>query len=93
MRCRYGSRGARPSAPPQEGYGRQRIRLPGRTPLLFMDVPGDSNDTVPLYGLRLRSIATLPAELRDRPLVKKPVTLGSLKKAVAMARTGMRIVR
>jgi len=26
------------------------IRLPGRTPLLFMDLPGDSNDTVLLYG-------------------------------------------
>jgi len=38
------------------------------------------------------STATLPPELRDRPLVKKPVTLGSLKKAVAMARTGMRSV-
>jgi two-component SAPR family response regulator len=37
--------------------------------------------------------ATLPSELRDRPLVKKPVTLGSLKTAVSMARTGMRIVR
>jgi two-component SAPR family response regulator len=39
------------------------------------------------------STATLPSELRDRPLVKKPVTLGSLKNAVSMARTGMRIVR
>jgi hypothetical protein len=38
------------------------------------------------------STVTLPAELRDRPLVKKPVTLGSLKKAVAMARTGIRSV-
>jgi two-component SAPR family response regulator len=38
------------------------------------------------------STTTLPAELRDRPLVKKPVTLGSLKKAVAMARTGIRSV-
>ena len=38
------------------------------------------------------STATVPAELRDRPLVKKPVTLGSLKKAVAMARTGIRSV-
>jgi acetylornithine deacetylase/succinyl-diaminopimelate desuccinylase-like protein len=26
------------------------IRLPGRTPLLFMEVPGDSDDTVLLYG-------------------------------------------
>jgi acetylornithine deacetylase/succinyl-diaminopimelate desuccinylase-like protein len=26
------------------------VRLPGRTPLLFMDVPGDSTDTVLLYG-------------------------------------------
>src|SRR5580704_14386058 len=39
------------------------------------------------------STSTLPSELRDRPLVKKPVTLGSLKKAVSMATTGMRIVR
>ena len=38
------------------------------------------------------STATLPSELRDRPLVKKPVTLGRLKKAVSMATTGMRIV-
>src|SRR5262245_13395274 len=26
------------------------IRLPGRTPLLFIEVPGDSNETVLLYG-------------------------------------------
>ena len=26
------------------------VRLPGRTPLLFMDVPGDSSDAVLLYG-------------------------------------------
>jgi acetylornithine deacetylase/succinyl-diaminopimelate desuccinylase-like protein len=26
------------------------VRLPGRTPLLFMDVPGDGADTVLLYG-------------------------------------------
>lgn len=26
------------------------LRLPGRTPLLFMDIPGDSDDTVLLYG-------------------------------------------
>ncbi|MFO1081007.1 MAG: M20/M25/M40 family metallo-hydrolase [Reyranellaceae bacterium] len=26
------------------------VRLPGRTPLLFIDVPGESNDTVLLYG-------------------------------------------
>src|SRR5689334_7358488 len=26
------------------------VRLPGRTPLLFMDVPGDIDDTVLLYG-------------------------------------------
>jgi two-component SAPR family response regulator len=38
------------------------------------------------------STATLPTELRDRPLVRKPVTLGSLRKAVAMARTGIRSV-
>ncbi len=44
-----------------EGWARQRlagfagatlevIRLPGRTPLLFMDLPGDGDDTVLLYG-------------------------------------------
>ncbi|HET7586682.1 MAG TPA: M20 family metallopeptidase [Gammaproteobacteria bacterium] len=26
------------------------MRLPGRTPLLFMEIPGDSDDTVLLYG-------------------------------------------
>jgi len=26
------------------------VRLPGRTPLILMDIPGDSNDTVLLYG-------------------------------------------
>ncbi len=26
------------------------VRLPGRTPLMFMDIPGDSDDTVLLYG-------------------------------------------
>src|SRR5262249_35879985 len=26
------------------------VRLPGRTPLLFMELPGDSSDTVLLYG-------------------------------------------
>src|SRR6267378_1582640 len=38
------------------------------------------------------STATLPPELRDRPLVKKPVTLASLKTAVGLARTGIRSV-
>src|ERR1700733_14737229 len=44
-----------------EGWARQQlggftgatlegVRLPGRTPLLFMDIPGDSDDTVLLYG-------------------------------------------
>jgi acetylornithine deacetylase/succinyl-diaminopimelate desuccinylase-like protein len=44
-----------------EGWARQQlaafpgatldvVRLPGRTPLLFMDVPGDNGDTVLLYG-------------------------------------------
>ena len=26
------------------------VRLPGRTPLIFMDIPGDSDDTILLYG-------------------------------------------
>ena len=38
------------------------------------------------------STASLPNELRDRPLLRKPVGLAGLKKAVALARTGMRSV-
>jgi len=26
------------------------VRLPGRTPLIFMDIPGDSDDTILMYG-------------------------------------------
>ncbi|MGQ3888700.1 M20 family metallopeptidase [Legionella sp. CNM-1927-20] len=35
-------------APP--GTNLEVIRLPGRTPLLFLDIPGTINDTVLLYG-------------------------------------------
>ena len=38
------------------------------------------------------STATLPPELRDRPVLRKPVMLANLKRAVAMARTGIRSV-
>jgi CheY-like chemotaxis protein len=38
------------------------------------------------------STSSLPNELSDRPLLRKPVTLTSLKKTVALARTGMRSV-
>jgi two-component SAPR family response regulator len=38
------------------------------------------------------STATLPPELSDRPIVKKPVAPANLKRAVALARTGMRSV-
>ena len=38
------------------------------------------------------STASLPPELRDRPLLRKPVALPGLKKAVALARTGIRSV-
>jgi two-component SAPR family response regulator len=38
------------------------------------------------------STSSLPSELSDRPLVRKPVTLASLKKSVALARTGIRSV-
>ena len=38
------------------------------------------------------STSTLPPELSDRPILKKPVMLASLKRAVAMARTGIRSV-
>ena len=36
--------------------------------------------------------STLPPELSDRPIVKKPVMAANLKRAVALARTGMRSV-
>ena len=38
------------------------------------------------------STADLPAELRDRPVLRKPVMLANLKRAVAMARIGVRSV-
>jgi two-component SAPR family response regulator len=38
------------------------------------------------------STVALPAELRDRPVLRKPVMLASLKRAVAQARTGIRSV-
>ena len=41
---------ARPQLAGFPGATLEVVRLPGRTPLLFMDVPGDSDDTVLLYG-------------------------------------------
>jgi two-component SAPR family response regulator len=38
------------------------------------------------------STSSLPPELSDRPVLRKPFTLASLKKAVALARTGIRSV-
>lgn len=38
------------------------------------------------------STADLPLELRDRPILRKPVMSANLKRAVAMARTGIRSV-
>jgi hypothetical protein len=38
------------------------------------------------------STATLPTELRYRPILRKPVMLATFKRAVAMARTGIRSV-
>ncbi len=35
---------------PLEGMRLEVVELPGRTPLLFMEVPGDVEDTVLLYG-------------------------------------------
>ena len=37
-------------AQPIDGMRIEVIRLPGRTPLLFIDVPGEIDDTVLLYG-------------------------------------------
>lgn len=36
------------------------------------------------------STASVPPELSDRPILKKPVMLANLKRAVAQARTGIR---
>lgn len=33
-----------------EGLQLEVVRLPGRTPLIFMEIPGESDDTVLLYG-------------------------------------------
>ena len=41
---------ARPQLESFAGATLEVIRLPGRTPLIFMEVPGDSDDTVLLYG-------------------------------------------
>jgi two-component SAPR family response regulator len=38
------------------------------------------------------STSSLPPELRDRPILRKPVMLAGLKRAVAQARTGIRSV-
>src|SRR5262245_39833416 len=41
---------ARPELAAFAGATLEVVRLPNRTPLLFMEVPGDSKDTVLLYG-------------------------------------------
>jgi acetylornithine deacetylase/succinyl-diaminopimelate desuccinylase-like protein len=41
---------ARPQLEAFAGATLEVVRLPNRTPLLFMEVPGDSKDTVLLYG-------------------------------------------
>ena len=33
-----------------QGLSVEVVRLPGRTPLIFMEIPGESDDTVMLYG-------------------------------------------
>lgn len=37
-------------AQPLEGMRLEVVRLPGRTPLLFIEIPGQTDDTVLLYG-------------------------------------------
>jgi acetylornithine deacetylase/succinyl-diaminopimelate desuccinylase-like protein len=41
---------ARPQVEALPGATLEVVRLPGRTPLLFMDIPGEGDDTVLLYG-------------------------------------------
>jgi acetylornithine deacetylase/succinyl-diaminopimelate desuccinylase-like protein len=43
-------RWARAKLPALPGAGLETIRLAGRTPVILIDVPGDSTDTVLLYG-------------------------------------------
>ena len=45
-----GGLGARRSSAAFAGATLEVVRLPGRTPLIFIEVPGDSDDTVLLYG-------------------------------------------
>jgi len=33
-----------------KGMQSEIVRLPGRTPLIFLDIPGDSDDTILMYG-------------------------------------------
>ncbi|MEE4218386.1 MAG: M20 family metallopeptidase [Xanthomonadales bacterium] len=33
-----------------KGMSCEIVRLPGRTPLIFMDIPGDNDDTILMYG-------------------------------------------
>ena len=35
---------------PIEGMSCEIVRLPGRTPLIFMDIPGEGDDTILMYG-------------------------------------------
>jgi hypothetical protein len=56
----------------------------------MLEAPGRARHSVPVQ--HDYSTATPPPELRDRPILRKPVTLANLKRAVAVARTGIRSV-
>ncbi len=43
-------RWAREKLAPIKGAALEVVQLPGRTPLIFMDIPGDKADTILLYG-------------------------------------------
>jgi len=43
-------RWAREKLAPLKGASLEVVRLPGRTPVIFMDIPGEDSDTILLYG-------------------------------------------
>jgi len=52
---------------PLHGLRSEVVRLPGRTPLLLLEIPGSGNDTVPRFGMRrLRAAVEYHVTAQDR---------------------------
>src|ERR1700730_4215346 len=52
---------------PIEGLSIETVRLPGRTPVILMEVPGTSPETILLYGHRSTQPETIARGARLRP--------------------------